>query len=141
MDTPSAPHAWLDEPITLYFPAEAGAPAAAYIQFRTGKCHRTEQADPDYVVYLCLGADDLPIGVRMFEPIPGTVRSQIIYRLLSGPDGGPVGVDRRVRHTFTPNVPIELVASTIRELGKACGTLSPLTSQMGSPQSASLGDP
>lgn len=124
MSTPVATHDWLTEPEVEFFRDDDGAIEAAYIRFRTGKLHRVEQPNLDFLAFLYLGIDGVPIGVKLLQPVPGVVKTQIVYRLIVAPDGNALGVDRRVRSSFVPTLPSEFVDSTIHHLDAACGQLA-----------------
>ena len=68
-------HVWLSEPRTTLFFDPSGQPEGAYIEFRTGKTVRTEQPSEAALVFLCLGYDDQPVGVKMIGPAPENVRA------------------------------------------------------------------
>jgi hypothetical protein len=96
------PHEWLPEPRTEVSYDDAGVPEAAYIAVRTGRAFRVVRPNANHLVFLYLGHDDVPVGISMLEPVTGEVQTEILFHLISSPDGSAVGVCRQVHHTFTP---------------------------------------
>lgn len=108
-------YGWLAEPEVEFFPGASGRVESAYIKLREEKAVRTVQPNRDLLVFFYLGEDDLPVGISMLEPVTGTAGTEIIYRLLRGPDGSPQAVDRRVRYSFS----IEAVDETLHKIKDA----------------------
>ncbi len=61
----------------------------AFVELRTGKAHRVEQPDTDRLVYLYVGSDGLPVGVKLLQPIPATLRAFLFGRLVAVTNGLP----------------------------------------------------
>lgn len=115
MRTDPAPD-WLSEPAIECFKDARGRVESAYITLRREKAVRAIQPNRDHLVFFYLGADDLPVGLRLLEPVVGAAGTEILMRLVAGVDGAPVGVDREVRHVF---IPIEQLDATLHRIRDA----------------------
>lgn len=114
MSTELAPD-WLPEPVVECFKDMRGRVESAYITLRREKAIRAVQPSPDHLVFFYLGSDDLPVGLRLLEPVVGAAGTEILLRLVAGVDGAPVGVDRQVRHTFIPLEQLDATLHGIRD--------------------------
>ncbi len=113
-----APGPWFARARTLLFDdAEDGQVYAAYVELRHGKATRFEQPDRMHPVIFHLGADGLPNGVKMFEPVPGRLKallcSRFVTRVPAMAGGGRE--DGRV----PPAVTDALVDSLLSEIDRA----------------------
>jgi hypothetical protein len=107
---------WLPAPLTTLFSDRDGWTRAAYVQLRTGRTVRVEQPDRDYPVFLYIGADDLPVGIKFTARISFEIRRRIRFVLSAD------GVGREVTHSFRP-IPAALVEPTLRQLEQASTVL------------------
>ena len=121
MTTAQAP-AWLPEPTVEFYADGRGRTESAYITLRDGKAVRAVQPSPEHLAFFYLGADDLPVGLRLLEPVLGAVGTEILFRLVLGADGSPVGVDRQLRHSF---MPLDRLDATLHQLKVATERLLP----------------
>jgi hypothetical protein len=71
---------WLPEPTARLFDNGRGKPDAGYVQFREGKALRVDQFDPARMVYLYVGRDGFPVGVKALEPMEDT--TFVLYRVI-----------------------------------------------------------
>ena len=110
----SEQHRWLTEPRTTLYFDPAGLPEGAYIEFRTGKTVKTEQPSDTALVFVCLGYDGQPVGVKMIGPAPETVQSSILYRLLASRNGGT---------GYAVDLPVSFVDSVLHQMGSASAHL------------------
>ena len=103
MTTTTVPQSeWLPEPTIEFFEGEGGRIESAYIALRTTKYARAVQPNAEHLVFLYVGADDMPVGIRLLEPAVGVLGAEIMLRLLEGDDGLPMGVDRTSNREFQP---------------------------------------
>jgi hypothetical protein len=114
--TDHPPHAWLATPRTQYFHDPEGHIEAAFVRLRTGKTKRVLRPSPDYQVFLFMGFDGLPIGVKLLEPVPVRLEVTILYRLVAGADGSALGVDRSVETSAVIGAPDAFLEPTRTEL-------------------------
>ena len=110
-------HLWLSEPRTTLFYDPSGKPEGAYIEFRTGKTVRTERPSENALVFLCMGFDNEPVGVKMIGPAPAKVQSSILYRLLMSRNGG----DSECKYAV--DLDVAFVDSALHQLGSASASL------------------
>jgi hypothetical protein len=115
MTTAQVP-AWLPEPTIEFYADGRGRTESAYITLREGKAVRAVQPSPEHLAFFYLGADDLPVGLRLLEPVLGAVGTEILFRLVMGADGSPLGVDRQLRYTF---IPLDRLDATLHQLKAA----------------------
>jgi|GEM_PF-5850804 len=115
MTTAQAP-AWLPEPTIEFYPDGRCRTESAYITLRDGKAVRAVQPSPEHLAFFYLGADDLPVGFRLLEPVLGAVGTEILFRLVMGADGSPLGVDRQLR---CPLIPLDRLDATLHHLKAA----------------------
>lgn len=93
-------HEVLPTPLVEFQRDEAGRILSAYIKLRTGKARRAVWPNHDHLVYFYLGRDDLPVGIKLLEPVTGWAISWPELEIRCGPNGIPVSVGREVRHAF-----------------------------------------
>ena len=93
---------WLSDPVVEFFEDARGRTESAYIALRPGKAVRAIQPSSDHLVFLFLGEDDFPIGVRLLGPVHGAAGTEVLMRLAGGRDGPSDGFDRTRRRDFTP---------------------------------------
>jgi hypothetical protein len=77
------PHAtdWLPEPEIAVYADEAGRPESAYITLRRGSYARAVQPDPLRLVFLYLASDEVPLGLRLLEPLSIAATERLVARL------------------------------------------------------------
>jgi hypothetical protein len=104
-------HAWLPEPRVEVYRDPRGRAEGAYVEFRTGKTARVERVGDSGFVFVCIGFDGEPVGVKMIHAAAEDVQSTVVYRLLANrsAEGGRGPVD----------LPISFVSGTIRCLKEA----------------------
>ena len=109
--------AWPEKPTTRYFferdEDEQGRPESAYLELRAAKARRVEQPDKHRLIFLHLGADGFPVGVKMFEPVPGTIKAFILQRLIRVTNGEPNPI---APYVFGPCAPDAFVDAVIRDM-------------------------
>lgn len=89
--TDSQQAGWLSEPTVELFPDAEGRIESAYIALRRAKYASVVQLSPEYLVFLYVGADGIPIGIRLLEPAVGVVGAQFLRRLLKIEGDRPEG--------------------------------------------------
>ena len=114
--------AWLEAPETTLFADRDGNTCAAYIKVRDAKTVRVEQPNPDFPAFLYIGADDLPVGIKLTAPISVEIRSDIRC-ILRADASGACAVERHVTHTLHPIHP-RLLEPTLRQVDQASLAMS-----------------
>jgi hypothetical protein len=117
---------WLPEPVVEFDDEEAGDGMSAYISLRPGKCHDVIQPHEDYLVFLYVGADRMPIGIRMLEPATNWVGTEIVQRLLTAPRGRGAAMDGPERF-HVPPMTLDQIDAVIHRIREVNGRLEPKT--------------
>jgi hypothetical protein len=104
---------WFSAPVTRVSADCVGVTRAVFVQFRDAKIVRLVQPDLDFPVFVYVGADDLPVGLRITAPVSGEVLASL-------------GSDRKVTYTFKP-LPAEIFRPASRVVEQASRALERVT--------------
>jgi hypothetical protein len=116
--TASQPAGWISEPTVEFFPDSEGRIESAYIALRRAKYASVVQLSPEYLVFLYVGADGLPTGIRLLEPAVGEMGAQVLRRLLQVEGHRPVGGDRSANGGADP-MTLEQLQAVIQRMTEA----------------------
>jgi len=101
---------------------DEGQLVAIYVRLQNRKAVRTVQPNSQLAVFFYLDDEDIPVGVKFFEPVVGLAAWQVIHTLIAGPDGSPEGVGRQVNHYL---LTIEDIEAAIAAMTKAAQAFEP----------------
>lgn len=94
---------WFDEPRAVASRERSGRIDSVFIQLREGRAVRTTMPDESRLVVFFWGADDLPIGVQLLQPVDDLALFQLVthlepYREGAGPGAFTFAQLDRVLH-------------------------------------------
>ncbi len=116
--TASQPAGWISEPTVEFFPDAEGRIESAYIALRRAKYASVVQLSPEYLVFLYVGTDGMPTGIRLLEPAVGEMGAQVLRRLLQVEGHRPVGGDRSANGGTDP-MTLEQLQAVIQRMTEA----------------------
>ena len=115
MDMRVTPPGLLPEPVVT-FDREGGHVVSAYLKLREGvKAAGCIQPKPDALVFFCVAADGIPIGIRFHEPASGVAVCELVDSLVEGliePEGV---AGEAPYHFFTKPRELQAFVKALRE--------------------------
>jgi len=103
-------------PRVEFFEDEYGRIESAYVTLREARAVSAVRPDPDHLVFIYVGDDERPVGVRLLEPVTGVAATDVVVRLAHGGGGTRPGGETLGSGAW---LPIEDVDATIHVLQEA----------------------